>query len=314
MKFPSPTSADAVIAISNLSRRFGSTTALDDVSLYVPRGSVFGLVGENGAGKTTLIKHILGLFRAESGTVRVFDVDPVADPVQVLGGIGYLSEQPDLPGWMRVDELLRYTQAFYPGWDAAYAEDLRKQFGLDPRARLKTLSKGQQAKAGLLAAQAHRPKLLLLDEPSSGLDPMVRRDILEAVIRTVADEGRTVFFSSHLLEEIERVSDHVAMLHQGKLVLCGPLDEIKRQHRRVTLRFGTSLSAAPSVPGVINVSGSGKEWGVISNGGRGDLPSAAAKLGADIVDERTPSLSEIFVAYAGAEGNSKLQTPNPNPE
>jgi ABC-2 type transport system ATP-binding protein len=300
MKFPSPSSAGAVIAISNLSRRFGSKAALDDVSLYVPRGGVFGLVGENGAGKTTLIKHILGLFRAESGTVRVFGHDPVAEPVSVLGGIGYLSEQPDLPGWMRVEELIRYTQAFYPGWDAAYAEELRKQFGLDARARLKTLSKGQQAKAGLLAAQAHRPKLLLLDEPSSGLDPMVRRDILEAVIRTVADEGRTVFFSSHLLEEIERVSDHVAMLHQGKLVLCGSLDEIKQQHRRVTLRFGASLSVAPSVPGAISVTGAGKEWGVICNGGRGDLPSAAAKFGADIVDERAPSLSEIFVAYAAA--------------
>jgi ABC-type multidrug transport system ATPase subunit len=306
MKFPSPSSAEAVIAINGLSRRFGAKAALDDVSLYVPRGSVFGLVGENGAGKTTLIKHILGLFRAETGSVRVFDLDPVADPVQVLGGIGYLSEQPDLPGWMRVDELLRYTQAFYPGWDAAYAEELRKQFGLDSRARLKTLSKGQQAKAGLLAAQAHRPRLLLLDEPSSGLDPMVRRDILEAVIRTVADEGRTVFFSSHLLEEIERVSDHVAMLHQGKLVLCGPLDEIKRQHRCVTLRFGANLPVAPRVPGAISVTGSGKEWGVICNGGRSDLPSAAATLGADMVDERTPSLSEIFVAYAGQE-SSKLR-------
>src|SRR5438552_8627688 len=155
MKFPSPSSAAAVVAITNLSRRFASKTVLDDVSLYVPRGSVFGLVGENGAGKTTLIKHILGLFRAETGTVRVFGVDQVADPVQVLGGIGYLSEQPDLPGWMRVEELLRYTQAFYPGWDQAYAEKLRGEFGLDPNARLKTLSKGQQAKAGLLAAQAH---------------------------------------------------------------------------------------------------------------------------------------------------------------
>jgi ABC-2 type transport system ATP-binding protein len=169
---------------------------LRDVSLYVPRGGVFGLVGENGAGKTTLIKHILGLFRAEGGTVRVFDRDPVADSVEVLGRIGYLSEQPELPGWMRVDELMRYTRAFYPKWDSQYAEKMRAQFGLDPAARLKTLSKGQQAKAGLLIAQAHRPDLLLLDEPSSGLDPIVRHDILEAVIGTVADEGRTVFFSS----------------------------------------------------------------------------------------------------------------------
>jgi ABC-2 type transport system ATP-binding protein len=112
MKFPSPSSAEAVVAITDLSRRFGCKTVLDNISLYVPRGSVFGLVGENGAGKTTLIKHILGLLRAEAGKVRVFGLDPVAEPVAVLGSIGYLSEQPELPGWMRVDEFLRYTQAF----------------------------------------------------------------------------------------------------------------------------------------------------------------------------------------------------------
>src|SRR4051794_23987809 len=132
MKPPSPSSAESIVAITELSRRFGAKTALDNVSLYVPRGCVFGLVGENGAGKTTLIKHILGLLRAESGEVRVFGHDPVAEPVRVLGRLGYLSEQPDLPGWMRVDELLRYTKAFYPGWDAAYAARLLKQFGLNP--------------------------------------------------------------------------------------------------------------------------------------------------------------------------------------
>src|SRR5690242_2936868 len=184
MKFPSPSSADSVIAITNVSRRFGSKTALDDVSLYVPRGGVFGLVGENGAGKTTLIKHILGLLKAETGNVRVFGLDPVADPVSVLGRIGYLSEQPDLPGWMRVGEFLRYTQAFYPKWDPRYAEELRQQFSLESTTRIRVLSKGQRAKLGLLAAQAHRPDLLLLDEPSSGLDPIVRNDILTAVIRT----------------------------------------------------------------------------------------------------------------------------------
>src|SRR3989442_69644 len=288
-----------VVAVTNLSRRFGSKTVLNDVSLYVPRGSVFGLVGENGAGKTTLIKHILGLLRAEAGQVRVFGMDPVADPVSVLGRIGYLSEQPDLPGWMRVDELMRYTQAFYPKWDAAYAEETREQFGLDPTARIKSLSKGQRAKLGLLAAQAHRPDLLLLDEPSSGLDPIVRRDILEAVIRTVADEGRTVFFSSHLLEEIERVSDHVAMVHQGKLVLCGPLDEIKAQHRRVTLGFETAQSKPPIVSEALSVTGTGKEWTILCNGARIDLPAISANLGARIIDDRRPSLSEIFVAHAG---------------
>src|SRR5882724_2683732 len=299
MKFPSPSSAESVAAITNLTRRFGSRTVLDEVSLYVPRGGVFGLVGENGAGKTTLIKHILGLLKAESGTVRVFGLDPVADPVGVLGRIGYLSEQPDLPGWMRVDEFLRYTRAFYPNWDANYAETLRAQFGLDPAQRLKTLFKGQMAKAGLLAAQAHRPDLLLLDEPSSGLDPMVRRDILEAVIRTVADEGRTVFFSSHLLEEIERVSDHIAMVHKGRIVFCGSLDEIKAQHRRFILNFETAQAKPPAIAGILSISGTGKEWAVICNGARAELPSIAAGLGARIVAEQVPSLNEIFVAHAG---------------
>ena len=305
MKFPSPSSAEAVVAISDLSRRFGSKTVLNNVSLYVPRGGVFGLVGENGAGKTTLIKHILGLLRAETGTVRVFGLDPVADPVAVLGGIGYLSEQPDLPGWMRVDELMRYTKAFYPNWDTGYAESLRAQFGLDPAQRLKTLSKGQKAKAGLIAAQAHRPKLLLLDEPSSGLDPMVRHDILEAVIRTVADEGRTVFFSSHLLEEIERVSDQIAMVHQGRIVLCGSLDEIKGQHRRFTIHFDTAQVKPPAIAGALSVTGIGKEWAVICNGARIELPSIATGLGARIVGEQVPSLNEIFVAHAGAPISDK---------
>ncbi len=176
-----------------------------------------------------------------------------------------------------------------------------KQFGLSIRLqRIKTLSKGQQAKAGLLAAQAHRPDLLLLDEPSSGLDPIVRRDILEAVIRTVADEGRTVFFSSHLLEEIERVSDNIAMLHQGKIVLCGPLDEIKSQHHRITLHFESAPAKPPIIAGALSVTGAGKEWTVICNGLRSELPAVAAGLGATIVDEHAPSLNEIFVARAGA--------------
>src|SRR5262249_11784074 len=161
-----------------------------------------------------------------------------------------------------------------------------------PTHRLRTLSKGQQAKAGLLVAQAHRPDLLLLDEPSSGLDPLVRRDILEAIIRTVAEEGRTVFFSSHLLEEIERVSDHVAMLHRGKLVLSGPLDEIKARHRQLTLCFDRALPRLPSLPGVLSVHGAGKEWTVLCNGQ--DFSGVAATYAAQVVAERVPSLNEIF--------------------
>jgi len=286
----------AVIEIANLSRRFGSKLALNDVSLRVPRGKVFGLVGENGAGKTTLIKHLLGTLKAESGSVRLFGLDPVDDPPGVLSRIGYLSENRDLPAWMRVDELIRYTQAFYPKWDAHYAEELRRQFGLEPQARLKQLSRGELARAGLLVAVAYRPELLLLDEPSSGLDPVVRRDILETIIRTVADEGRTVFFSSHLLEEVERVSDEVAMLHEGKLLWCGPLDAIKAAHHRLTLRFDTPQARPPVIPGALSINGAGQEWTVICNGARQELNAIVAKLGARIVEEHTPSLNDIFVA------------------
>lgn len=223
--------SDSVIDVSELTRRFGAKTALSAVTLSLPRGAVYGLVGANGAGKTTLIKHILGLLRAESGSVRVFGLDPVADPVGVLSRIGYLSEENDLPGWMRVDELIRYSRAFYAAWDDAYAEELRQAFSLEPAATIRNLSKGQKARAGLLVALAHRPELLLLDEPSSGLDPIVRRDILGAVIRTIADEGRTVLFSSHLLEEVEQVADHVTMINHGKIVLSASLDAIRESHR-----------------------------------------------------------------------------------
>jgi ABC-2 type transport system ATP-binding protein len=223
--------SDFVITVSELTRRFGATTALASVSLSLARGAVYGLVGANGAGKTTLIKHILGLLRAEGGSVRVFGLDPVADPVGVLSRIGYLSEENDLPGWMRVDELIRYTRAFYPTWDDAYAEELRRTFALDAAATIKNLSRGQRARLGLLTALAYRPELLVLDEPSSGLDPIVRRDILGAVIRTIADEGRTVLFSSHLLHEVEEVADHVTMIHQGRIVVSAPLAEIRESHR-----------------------------------------------------------------------------------
>jgi len=285
-----------VIRIRNLSRTFGSTKALVDVSLDVTRGIVFGLVGENGAGKTTLIKHLLGLFRAKTGSVSVFGLDPVKDPVGVLGKIGYLSEERDLPEWMRVQELMNYTQAFFPKWDEGFAEELRKMFELEPKEKIKNLSRGKKAQAGLLIALAHRPELLLLDEPSSGLDPVVRQDILGAIIRTVADEGRTVFFSSHLLEEVERVADHVAMIHQGKMVLCAPLEEIKENHRTLVIQFDEPQTIPPEINGTLSRKGEGKEWTFLCEGKAGDLSKSVQDIGARVLEEGIPSLEEIFVA------------------
>jgi len=292
--------SESVIHVSELTRRFGAKTALDSVSLSMPRGAVYGLVGANGAGKTTLIKHLLGLLRAESGSVRVFGRDPVADPVAVLSRIGYLSEENDLPGWMRVDELIRYSRAFYPAWDDAYAETLQKTFALDPGAKIRSLSKGQKARAGLLVALAYRPELLVLDEPSSGLDPIVRRDILGAVIRTIADEGRTVLFSSHLLEEVEQVADHVTMISRGSIALSAPLDSIRESHRSVTVRFAESRPEPRPFADVLRWDGGGQDWTALVRGDTGELHAAAAGWGAHVVAERVPSLDEIFVAYAGS--------------
>jgi ABC-type multidrug transport system ATPase subunit len=290
----------AIVEIKDVSRRFGEKFALNDVTFHVPTGTVVGLVGENGAGKTTLIKHILGLLKAQTGTVRVFGRDPVADPVGVLSRIGYLSEEPDMPGWMRVRELIRYVAAFYPTWDHDYAERLRREFDLDPAAKVKQLSKGQRARAGLLIALAYRPELLLLDEPSSGLDPIVRRDILGAIIRTIADEGRTVLFSSHLLAEVERVSDQVAMIKSGRILFCDSLDRLKQVHARVTLRFENPQSVPPALTGALTWDGSGCEWTAVCAGHANHLQSAAAKIGAHVVEQAPLSLDEIFLARSGA--------------
>jgi ABC-2 type transport system ATP-binding protein len=296
MLAPVTPSPPPIIDIHRLSRRFGDKTALDEVSLTIPRGGVFGLIGGNGAGKTTLIKHILGLLKVQSGMVRVFGQDPIANPVGTLGRIGYLSEDRDLPNWMRVGELMRYTQAFFPNWDEAYAQELRIAFDLDPAAKIKNLSRGQRARAGLLVALAHRPELLVLDEPSSGLDPVVRRDILGAIIRTIADEGRTVLFSSHLLDEVERVADHVAIIHQGRIILTAPMDEIKETHRRVTLRFGQPLDRPPALVGTLSYAGQGSEWTYICSGESDQLRSAAEAIGASVVGDSALSLDEIFVS------------------
>jgi ABC-2 type transport system ATP-binding protein len=297
--------ANNVVELVGVTRRFEEKTALDEVSLAIPAGTVLGLVGENGAGKTTLIKHVLGLLRAQSGSVRVLGRDPTAEPVQVLSQIGYLSENADLPGWMRVGELLRYSRAFYPTWDAGYADSLRRSFGLDGGAVIRSLSKGQRARAGLTVALAYRPQLLVLDEPSSGLDPIVRRDILSAIIRAIAEEGRTVLFSSHLLSEVERVADQVAMMKKGRLLFCDTLDAIKERHCRATLRFETPRSEPPVIDGALVWDGSGREWTVLYAGSLPHMESSAALLGARVVQHAVPTLDDIFVARVGAEPAAK---------
>lgn len=289
--------SESVIDVRDLSRQFGNTMALDGVSLQVEPGLVYGLVGANGAGKTTLMKHLLGLLRAKHGSVRVFGMDPVKHPVEVLQRIGYLSEERDLPEWMRIGELMRYTAAYHPTWNQSYAGELLDTFGLDETKKVKNLSKGMRAQAGLIAAVAHCPDLLLLDEPSTGLDAVVRRDILNAIIRTVADDGRTALFSSHLLDEVELMSDHVFMVDGGRLVLEGSLDGIKEQHHLLSVRFaGEEL---PPIEGILSAERRGSTWSIVCNGASSQVHESLSALGAEVTKSRNASLQEIFVARVG---------------
>jgi ABC-2 type transport system ATP-binding protein len=290
--------SNAIIEIQGLTRRYGEKLALDAVDLVAEEKGVVGIVGENGAGKTTLIKHMLGLLRAQSGSVRVFGLDPVEHPEKVLARIGYLSEEPELPAWMTVGELLNYTSAFYPSWDKDYADELIESFKLDRSKKTKDLSRGQRARAGLVAAQAHRPDLLLLDEPSSGLDPIVRRDILAAIIRGAGREGRTVVFSSHLLHEVESVCDRIVMVSQGKIVLSDGLEAILEGHRQLAFEVSSDASV-PDFEGVISAHRDGGQWVALCHGEEADLRDRAHAAGLSLETARTPTLDEIFVARSG---------------
>ncbi len=292
---------ELVVDIKNLSRSFGSTTALDCIDFQAARGKVYGLVGANGAGKTTLIKHMLGLYRAKSGTVRIFGEDPVRNPESTLKHIGYLSEDRDIPDWMSIAELMRYTSAFHRGWDQSYADELLNTFSLDPSKKIKTLSRGMRAQVALISAVAHRPDLLILDEPSSGLDAVVRKDILNAVVRTISEEGRTVIFSSHLLEEVERLSDHVTMIHDGKITLDSSLEVINKSHHHSSVRFDEPMAAPPRLENVEAISGEGRFWSVIHHGSTDELSSSLQKMGGEIVESRHASLEEVFISKVGRE-------------
>ena len=291
--------SQSVVDVRDLSRSFGPKIALDGVSFRATAGQVYGLVGSNGAGKTTLLKHLLGLLRAATGSVRVFGLDPVRDPVGVLGRVGYLSEEPELPEWKRIEEQMRYTHAIHPTWDASYARELIETFALDPSKKIKELSKGMRAQAGLIAAVAHRPQLLILDEPSSGLDPVVRRDILDAIVRAVADDGRTVIFSSHLLDEVERMSDHVTFMHQGRVMLSGVLDEVRSTYRRSRVRFVEHFDRPPALDTALVMEGSGRTWSVVHNGSIEQFRHSVLARGGEIVESRDATLEEIFLARAG---------------
>ncbi len=303
-------SADFAVEVRNLSRSFYGKVALSDVSLQIPEGSIFGLIGLNGAGKTTLIRHLIGSLRALHGTVRVLGNDPTHHPEQTLGRLGYLTEEDSLPKWMRVGDLLDFTRAVYPTWDDAYAAQLCEVFAFTREMRLQSMSKGQRARAGLLVAIAHRPELLILDEPSSGLDPIARKDILEAIIRTVNDDGRTVLFSSHLLDEVNRVCDSIALMRGGRLIETISTTTLESQYAEIICRPLETPSGAPDIQGAFGWSSTGNEWSAVVRVDAFDIVGDWSHIGH--VDRRPISLERWFAARSRDDEASKA-TPNEPP-
>ena len=236
-----------VIRLDGITKRFGRQTALDNVSLSVPSGVVFGLLGENGAGKTTAIRIMLGMSEPDSGQSTVLGLDSRSEGLKIRRRVGYVPERPMLYDWMTVGEIGWFTAGFYDERFLPRYRDLVAQYKLAERQMLKNLSKGMRAKVSLSLAMAHDPELLILDEPTSGLDTLVRREFLESMV-DLAAAGRTVVLSSHQIGEVERVADIVAILKEGRLLLVDRLDDLKDQIRQLTITLDNGATACPQLP------------------------------------------------------------------
>jgi ABC-2 type transport system ATP-binding protein len=304
----------AVIELANVTKQYGAHTALADVSLAVPPGVVFALLGENGAGKTTAIKLMLGLTEATQGDVRVLGLDSRRDGFESRRRVGYLPERPTLYEWMTAAEIGWFTAGFYADGFEQQFRTLVNNFRVPLDRKLSQLSKGMRAKVALSLAMAHQPDLLILDEPTSGLDTMVRREFMESMV-DIAAEGRTVLLSSHQISEVERVADIVAIVHAGRLLAVERLDQMKQSTRELTITVHDAAAPLPPIPGeTIHQRRRGRQWDVLVRGldepGLETLRFAESIIA---VESRTPSLEEIFVAYMtdqtkpspGAEGTGR---------
>jgi ABC-2 type transport system ATP-binding protein len=248
---------------------------LRDVDLTVPAGAVYGFLGPNGAGKTTTIRLLLGMLRPGGGSLTICGEEVPADMARILGRVGYVPERPHLYPELSVAEMIRFHAAFHPRYDRAASEDLRGRFALPADRPLSRLSKGEMGKLMILLALAQRPDLLILDEPTDGLDPVVRREALAAILEYVTETGASVFISSHLVHELERFCDWVGVLDQGAMVAELPMQEFKSGLKRLRVAAGVVANEAPfAVLGRETAGIGGEVWTV-----RGWLPEMTAWFG-----------------------------------
>jgi ABC-2 type transport system ATP-binding protein len=243
---------EAAIIIEDLHFAYGRKSILRGVNLEVPAGSIFGFLGRNGAGKTTTIKHLLGLLKPSSGQCRVLGHDAAKESMAVRREVGYMAEDQQMYGWMRISEIIKWVASFYPGWNDDLINRLVEILELPRKSKVKTLSKGQNSRLAMLLALGHRPKLVILDDPTLGLDPIARKDFLRHVIELLQSNGVTVFFSSHLLYEIEPVADQVAILDKGRIIKTAQTGPLRETVKRFIFSPKNGFSAQ-DISGVLDI-------------------------------------------------------------
>ena len=292
----------AAVATYELSKRYSRDTALDAINLRVPEGAVYVLAGANGAGKSTAMKVLMNLERADSGTAEILRLDTVRRGPEARAQVGYVPERPDHPyRWMSCRELLSHVAAYYPSWDSAYADRLSLEFRLHLDRKVGTLSKGESRRLQLILALAHRPGVLLLDEPTDGLDPVVRTRTLSLLAEHLADTASTVLISSHQIHELENLADHVGILRGGRLVAQMSREELQHAvgRYRVEVPAGWNATRELHLAGVRSNAGREAQWTLV--GDRRELIDRLTLAGALVREVHPLPLEDAAIALLAQE-------------
>jgi ABC-2 type transport system ATP-binding protein len=290
----------AAIEVSHLSYSYGSVEALHDLAMTVPEGALYALLGPNGSGKTTLLQILMGLRRGYTGTASLLGVESRSLRARDRGHIGYVAEGQALPRWMRLDQLEAYLAPLYRTWDAKLARHLRERFDLDATRAIRTLSRGEHMKVALLCALAPRPRLILMDEPFTGMDALVKDELVRGLLESAGSDGWTVLLCSHDIGELELLADWVGFLDHGEMTLSEPMERVRQRFKHIEVASDTALPESAMSPDWLSVERSGKRLSfLVSNADDERLAALSSTFGgAAQLDVRDATLREVFVALA----------------